>query len=56
MSDDKDMMMLRFKTAINRELRRSEDPNAKPPRPSEVTAAPRTPPRTQAVVPGKPKP
>lgn len=29
MSDDKDMMMLRFKTAIDRELSRSEAPNAK---------------------------
>lgn len=53
MSDDKDMMMLRFKTAIDRELKRSDTPGAKKPRPETITAAPRTPPRTQS--PGTPK-
>jgi hypothetical protein len=53
--DDKDMMMLRFKTAIDRELSRSEGPDAKSTRPVQVTAAPRTPPRTQIVAPQKPK-
>jgi len=55
LSDDKDMMMLRFKTAIDRELSRSEAPNAKKPRPEQVTAAPRTPPRTQPPGAAKPK-
>lgn len=55
MDDDKDMMMLRFKTAIDRELSRADGPNAKSTRPVEVTAAPRTPPRTQMAVPKKPK-
>jgi hypothetical protein len=54
LSDDKDMMMLRFKTAIDRELKRSDSPGAQKPRPDTVTAAPRTPPRTQP--PGAPKP
>jgi len=47
--------MLRFKTAIDRELSRSEAPNAKKPRPEQVTAAPRTPPRTQPPGAAKPK-
>jgi hypothetical protein len=33
LSDNKDMMMLRFKTAIDRELSRSDDPGAKATRP-----------------------
>jgi len=55
LSDDKDMMMLRFKTAIDRELSRSDAPNAKKPRPAVVTAAQRTPPRTQQSGVTKPK-
>lgn len=55
MSIDKDMMMLRFKTAIDRELKRPEDGKVKRAPAPGGTPAPRTPPRVGPATPSKTK-